>query len=215
VRPAHHLRELLACCGREATTDGALARTPRSHRGRRRLQRPLVASSRHAEHHLLDGPGREGVGVGKALPCLQRQLLPIGAAHSRTTDTNAPATHRQLPIGMPSTMSASVTVMHVPQPAQPRPILLQHRAEHRHPGGHHGLMQRRPHVAHRRENQLLGRRLLAPASSPGSVLHRRFLSLRNPDIPSGRVGTATQISTGTGTTPFIVDGKSRLLNIFM
>jgi hypothetical protein len=39
----------------------------------------------------------------------------------------------------------------------------------------------------------------------GSVLHRRFLSLRNPDIPSGRVGTATQISTGTGTTPRSVE----------
>src|SRR3984957_6671918 len=62
-------------------------------------------------------------------------------------------------------------------------------------------MQRRPRLAHGGKHQLLGRRLLATASSPGSVLHRRFLSSATPRILSGRLEPPPQLSTVTGTSP--------------
>jgi hypothetical protein len=86
---AHHLGELLAGRSDEAATDRALARSARANTRWCRIQRPFVVARRDAEHHLLDRARGERVRFGEALPGLQRQLPPIGAAHPRTAYADA------------------------------------------------------------------------------------------------------------------------------
>src|SRR3712207_2747602 len=80
----------------EAPTDSALARAPRLHRSRSRLERALISTSRDSDEHLLEGSLGEGVFAAEVLPARQHHLVAIDGARPRAADGDPPTPKRQL-----------------------------------------------------------------------------------------------------------------------
>jgi hypothetical protein len=107
------------------------------------LQAAGILARRDSHHHLLESPLVERIFLSHRDPTRQGQLLACDTADPRPAQLHLPATEHHAALLPPVTVSRALRPLPAAgRTAQRLAVLLQHRLEHREPGGHHQLSQR-------------------------------------------------------------------------
>src|SRR6185295_11186906 len=108
------------------------------------LQAPPVLARRYPHDHLLVSPLVERIFLAHRHPTRQRQFLAADTANPRPPQLDLPAAEHHATLLMP--VAVGRTLLPLPdagRTAESLAVLLQHRLEHRQPGGDYQLPQRR------------------------------------------------------------------------
>jgi hypothetical protein len=129
----------------EPTADGALARAPRGHDWRQRLETAGILPRGDADEHLFDHAPIQRIFIRHRLKRRQRHLGTVGSDAWPTNRDFPPAQYDLARHGAGARGLARVLML-IPTTAQGRSILFQHRREHLQAGGDSELHQLGPCV---------------------------------------------------------------------